>query len=72
MQKGRQFFLRPFLSGTGSYPPLQSGLQRKIRHIDKTSPTIIPHSSTASMQYSEQVGKNRQQLAFFRPDKCPR
>jgi len=53
------------LTGTGSSPYPPKGLQRKMRHSAKISPTITPHSMIASMAYCEQVGVNRQQGGLF-------
>ena len=41
-------FLKPF-SGTGSYPPLEKGLQRSIRHTVRIKPTKKPRFLNASM-----------------------
>lgn len=41
-------FLSPF-SGTGSYPPLENGLQRKILLIVRINPTKKPRFLNASM-----------------------
>jgi hypothetical protein len=46
--------------GTGSYPPLQNGLHRKIRLIPKNTPFPAPYRRIASYMYSEQVGVKRQ------------
>lgn len=46
--------------GTGSYPPLHSGLQRSTRHTAKQPPFNAPYLSMASYAYSEHVGTNRQ------------
>jgi len=51
--KNRLFSL---LTGTGSSPYFPKGLQRRMRHSAKISPTITPHSMIASMAYCEQVG----------------
>ena len=45
---------------TGSYPPGQKGLHRRIRQQPLSVPTIAPRFCTASMKYSEQDGMKRQ------------
>ena len=52
-------FLR--FSGTGSYPPLHSGLHLKIRQRASAEPLIAPCVPIASIAYCEQEGINRQQ-----------
>ena len=42
--------------GTGSYPPLENGLQRRILHTAISPPLTAPYFSMASMAYWEQVG----------------
>ena len=58
-------------SGTGSYPPLANGWQRKIRRRASHPPYPAPKRSIAVRAYSEHVGIKRQQgrlrgLTFFR------
>ena len=43
-------------SGTGSYPPLANGLQRKNRQIVSALPFNAPKRSIASSPYCEHVG----------------
>ena len=50
-----------FLFGTGSYPPRQKGLQRRIRQAPSAMPIITPHSCIASSVYCEQDGVKRQE-----------
>ncbi len=57
------------VSGTGSYPPAQYGLQRNIRHTVNISPTKKPRFSNASIAYAEQEGVKRQQGLPFKGDK---
>ena len=47
-------------TGTGSGPPSDIGLQRKIRHTAKSVPVKNPCRISACLAYSEQVGVNRQ------------
>ena len=42
--------------GTGSYPPLEKGLQRRILQIASILPLNAPYFSTASRPYSEHEG----------------
>ena len=49
-------FYRCFFSGTGSYPPLEKGLQRRMRHSVSSPPFNAPNRSIATKPYSEQVG----------------
>jgi hypothetical protein len=42
--------------GTGSYPPLEKGLQRRILQAARIPPRNAPYFSIASMAYCEQVG----------------
>ena len=46
--------------GTGSYPPLPKGLQRRIRQIANRLPFQAPCLESASIAYSEHVGVKRQ------------
>jgi hypothetical protein len=55
-----------FFSGTGSYPPLEKGLQRKIRHTVSSPPFSAPNRSIATSPYSEQVGIYLQQPLVLR------
>jgi len=48
-------------SGTGSYPPLEKGLQRNMRLTAILPPRHAPKRSIAVSAYSEQVGTYRQQ-----------
>lgn len=43
--------------GTGSTPPLENGLHRKILHSAKREPLNAPYFSIASSPYCEQDGK---------------
>ena len=52
-------------SGTGSYPPLENGLQRKKRHVVSAVPFSAPNRSIASSPYSEQVGQYLQRGAVL-------
>lgn len=47
-------------AGTGSGPPADIGLQRKIRHAAKSVPVKNPCRISACRAYSEQVGEKRQ------------
>jgi hypothetical protein len=49
-------------SGTGSKPSPPNGLQRTIRFIDKIIPLKTPCALKQSIEYSAQVGLNRQRL----------
>ncbi len=42
--------------GTGSNPPRENGLQRKIRNAVSQEPTHTPRARYASAEYWEQVG----------------
>ena len=52
-------------SGTGSYPPLENGLQRRKRHVVSAVPFNAPNRSIASSPYSEQVGQYLQRGAVL-------
>ena len=43
--------------GTGSYPPFEKGLQRKIRQKARALPFTAPCFSTAIKPYCEHVGQ---------------
>ena len=45
--------------GTGSYPPLHQGLQRRMRQTVNRIPRKKPYFAKASQAYSEQVGVKR-------------
>jgi hypothetical protein len=49
----------PVFQGTGSYPPLHHGLQRKMRQILNRMPRKKPCLVNASHAYWEQVGVKR-------------
>ena len=66
---GQTMFQLSFFSGTGSYPPRENGLHRKIRHRASILPLKAPNLSIASIPYSEQVGIYLQQPYFFLGDK---
>ena len=42
--------------GTGSYPPCEKGLQRRILHAARSPPLSAPYFSIASKPYWEHVG----------------
>ena len=50
----------PGKGGTGSYPPCDKGLHRKMRQRVYRPPRKIPCRTMASIAYSEQVGTKRQ------------
>jgi hypothetical protein len=47
--------------GTGSYPPLPQGLQRRTRQMASPVPLNAPYFWIASYPYWEQLGSNRQE-----------
>jgi len=47
-------------NGTGSYPPLEYGLHRKILFKVRNNPFIKPNLSIDSIAYCEHVGVNLQ------------
>ena len=57
--------------GTGSYPPCDSGLHRRILHVANRLPFAAPCFWIASSAYCEHVGRNRQQ-AGCRGDRTAR
>ncbi len=50
----------PSGGGTGSYPPRDRGVHRKMRQKAYRPPRKMPCRAIASIAYSEQVGTNRQ------------
>jgi hypothetical protein len=46
--------------GTGSKPPLKRGLHFNILFMDRYKPFIKPYFLNELIEYSEQVGLNRQ------------
>jgi len=50
-------FFRPTRSGAGSYPPLEKGLHRSIRHEPSKIPNTTPLLLMLSKVYCEQVGR---------------
>ncbi len=46
--------------GTGSYPPVQKGWQRKRRFVPNQIPDSTPYLATAWYVYSEHEGVNLQ------------
>ena len=55
--------------GTGSYPPFEKGLQRRIRHAANNPPFNTPYFSIASIAYCEQVGVYIQVALPLRADR---
>ena len=55
--------------GTGSYPPFEKGLQRRIRHAANNPPFNTPCFSIASIAYCEQVGVYIQVALPLRADR---
>ena len=53
-----------------SIPPLEKGLQRKMRQTDLITPKKTPYFSIDSTAYSEQVGINLQVGTFFSGETC--
>ena len=49
------------LYGTGSYPPLQNGWQRRRRRTVSQLPRAGPYRWIASSAYAEHVGWKRQE-----------